>query len=79
MRRIDASWSRTRRIRVFEVEFVVTRDVAWLLCPFDLFVVLANDRLLNHFATFGVDWMGDIGVELGAAVGVLRCPAVLEP
>ena len=53
------------RLAVF---IVIPRDVSRLFGTFQFFVEFANDPILDHLATFGVDRMSDIGVQLGAAL-----------
>jgi len=52
------------------VKFVVPRDIARLLGPLDLLGKLPNDMLLDHLSAGRVDRVGDVGVELRAAIGL---------
>src|SRR5262249_23662517 len=66
--------------RLVEVAVVVVvgADVARLLGAFLLFLVSANDGALDHLARGGVDRVGDVGVELGAAIGVADGAVLVE-
>src|SRR5437899_10506243 len=59
-------------------QFIVRRDVAWLLGPFSLLLIGLEDGGLHYFASGRVDRMGDIGMELGPAVGVASGPILVE-
>ena len=52
------------------VVVVVGADVAGLLRPFAFLLIGLDDRALDDLAAGGVDRVGDVGVQLGPAVGV---------
>src|SRR5262249_59388529 len=57
----------------------VARHVPWLLGALLLVLVGLDHGALDHFAAGGVDRVSNVGVELGAAVGVARGPVFVEP
>src|SRR5262249_13657748 len=63
---------------VFAVEVVVRANVAGQLGAFLLFLERLQHGGLDHLAAGGVDRVGDVGVQLGAAVGVARRPVLVE-
>src|SRR5262249_26691623 len=60
------------------VVVVVGADVAGLLGPLLLLVEGLEHGGLDHLAAAGVDWVGDVGVQLGPAVGVAGRPVLVE-
>src|SRR5947207_8097875 len=60
------------------VQLVVAGDVAGLLRPFALLLIGLDDGALDDFAAGGVDGMGDVGMELGPAVGVAGGPVLVQ-
>ncbi len=72
VRTVESSLFWPESIAVLEIEVVVSRDIAGLFGSLDFLVKLAYHNFLNHFAALGIDRVGDIGIELGAAVGVFR-------
>src|SRR2546430_8135965 len=59
-------------------QFIVRRDVAWLLGPFSLLLIGLEDGGLHYFAAGRINRVGDIGMELGPAVGVASGPILVE-
>jgi hypothetical protein len=68
-----------RSIAVLEIEVVVAGYVAWLLRALDLFEIFVHNDFLNHFAAFGINRMGDVGIKLRPALGVFRRPRISYP
>jgi len=64
---------------LFVIEIVVSRDIAGLLRPLKLVMILADDALLNHLTTAGIDRMGDVGIQLRPAVLVFDGSIFLQP
>src|SRR4051812_42443174 len=60
------------------VVLVIRADVAGLLGALLFFVIGLEDGALDHLAAGRVDRVGDVGVQLGAAVGVADGPVLVE-
>src|SRR5262249_28619311 len=63
---------------VVAVEVVVGADVARLARSLLLYLERLDDGGLDHFAASGVDWMGNVGVQLDPAVGVAGSAILVE-
>src|SRR5438105_4696376 len=61
------------------VVIVVAAGIAGLLRAFAFFLVCLDDGGLDHLAAGGVDRVGDVGVELGPAVGAAGGAVLVEP
>lgn len=57
-------------VQVVDVDVVVPRYITGLLRAVEFVVKLVDDVLLNHLAALGINRVGDVGIELGPAVGI---------
>jgi len=67
-------WRGLSWVAEVDVEIVVAGDVARLFGSLDFGLKFLDHVVLDHLATRRVDWMGDVGVQLGATIGVSRHP-----
>src|SRR6516165_3559043 len=68
-----------RFIVIAGVDFIVAADLAGLLGFFHFVAERLDDGVLHEFAAAGVDRVGDVRMQLGAAVGIATGAVFIEP
>src|SRR5437660_971894 len=69
---------RQAALEVAGVEVIVVAHVARLLGPLAFFLVGFEHSALDDLPAGGVDRMGDVGMKLGASIGVTSRPILIE-
>jgi hypothetical protein len=67
-----------KRILTVPVQVIVVAHVPGLLGALSFFAIRFQDRALNNFPACGVDRVGNVGMELGAALGITKGPILVQ-